>query len=214
MEQKLQDRLPVCHIPHCNKKHIYVFPEKEVRGPQSQFPHSCVCKPFIYKYVDRSWEYIPRIGPHIFLQQNRQTDRGNTVQYINRSQTHECGNWNWGRAIPFLAIFVSNFRYCVFAVHLCSLVSVPGYNSVFAGCVSQLPVISGDGKLSHELGREMKTGASLTIALSLLPHPQTPSPHHFLSGPGPIHLPLHLAFLLCECTNCVHPARNSKNNFD
>jgi hypothetical protein len=28
------------------------------------------------KYVDRSWEYI------------------------NRSQTHECGNWGWGRAIP------------------------------------------------------------------------------------------------------------------
>ncbi len=28
------------------------------------------------KYVDRSWEYI------------------------NLSQTHECGNWGWGRAIP------------------------------------------------------------------------------------------------------------------
>ncbi len=28
------------------------------------------------KYVDRSWEYI------------------------NRSQTHACGNWDWGRAIP------------------------------------------------------------------------------------------------------------------
>ncbi len=31
------------------------------------------------------------------------------------SQTHKCGNWDWGRAIPFLEIFVSNFRYCVFA---------------------------------------------------------------------------------------------------
>ncbi len=30
------------------------------------------------KYVLQSWEY----------------------NYINRSQTHECGNWNWGRAIP------------------------------------------------------------------------------------------------------------------
>ncbi len=28
---------------------------------------------------------------------------------INRSQKHECGNWNCGRAIPFLGIFVSNF---------------------------------------------------------------------------------------------------------
>jgi hypothetical protein len=49
--------------------------------------HSYICERFIYfqvqsafsatgKYVDRSWEYI------------------------NRSQSHECGNWDWGRAIP------------------------------------------------------------------------------------------------------------------
>ncbi len=31
-------------------------------------------------------------------------------------QTHECGNWDRGLAIPFPGIFVSNFRYCVFAV--------------------------------------------------------------------------------------------------
>jgi hypothetical protein len=39
-------------------------------------------------------------------------------EYMNRSQTHECGNWDWGRAIPFLGIVVSNFRYCVFAVYV------------------------------------------------------------------------------------------------
>jgi hypothetical protein len=33
---------------------------------------------------------IPRIGPHIFLQQKRQTHR--VVECINRSHTHECGN--------------------------------------------------------------------------------------------------------------------------
>ncbi len=38
------------------------------------------------------------------------------AKYINRSQTHECGNLDWGRAIPFLEIFVSNFQFCVFAV--------------------------------------------------------------------------------------------------
>jgi hypothetical protein len=32
--------------------------------------------------------------------------------YMNRSKTHDCGNWDWGRIIPFLGIFVSNFRYC------------------------------------------------------------------------------------------------------
>ncbi len=65
-----------------------IFPEKELRvHSQSQFPHSCVCERYMYshdrsaysscrKNVDRSWEYI------------------------NRSQTHECGNWYWGRATP------------------------------------------------------------------------------------------------------------------
>ncbi len=30
---------------------------------------------------------------------------------------HECRNWDWGRAVPFLWIFLSNFRYCIFAVY-------------------------------------------------------------------------------------------------
>ncbi len=38
------------------------------------------------KYVDRSWEYI------------------------NRSQTHECGNRGWGRAIPRKGICIRNYR--------------------------------------------------------------------------------------------------------
>ncbi len=37
-------------------------------------------------------------------------------EYINRSQTHKCENWDCGRAIPFLRIYVSNFRYCFFAL--------------------------------------------------------------------------------------------------
>ncbi len=65
------------------------IPRKLIARPQSQFLHSC--ERFIYshdgpaysavgKYVNWSWEYI------------------------NRSQTHECGNWDWCRAIPFLGI--------------------------------------------------------------------------------------------------------------
>jgi hypothetical protein len=45
------------------------------------------------KYVDRSWEYI------------------------NRSQTHECGNWDWGRAIPRKGIHKWHFLCSV--VYLC-----------------------------------------------------------------------------------------------
>ncbi len=34
------------------------------------------------------------------------------------SQTHACGNWDLGRAIPILGIPFSNFQYCVFVVKL------------------------------------------------------------------------------------------------
>jgi hypothetical protein len=61
---------------------IYVFHFWELRGLSPNF----------LIYVSVSDLYIQRIGPHIFLQHNRQTDHGNT--YINHSQTHECGNWN------------------------------------------------------------------------------------------------------------------------
>ncbi len=37
-------------------------------------------------------------------------------EYIIRSQTHDCGNWEWGPDIPFLGIFASNFRHFFFAV--------------------------------------------------------------------------------------------------
>ncbi len=61
--------LAVSVVPavHCNENSIYVFPENELRGFSPNF--------HIHVFV--SVLYIPRIGPHIFLQQNRQTDRGN-----------------------------------------------------------------------------------------------------------------------------------------
>ncbi len=39
-------------------------------------------------------------------------------EYIIRSQTHDCGNWDWDLNIPFLGIYVSNFRHFVSAVWL------------------------------------------------------------------------------------------------
>jgi hypothetical protein len=46
--------------------------------------------------------------------------------YRNRSQKHECRNWDRGRAVSFLGIFVSHFRYSVFAVQESPLlVSLP-----------------------------------------------------------------------------------------
>ncbi len=82
------------HVPHCNINPIYVFPEKELRGlasvPNSQIP------------VSVSDLYIPRTGPNIFLQQNRQTD------FVKIYIAHRHNNVEIGTgAIPFLGIFVS-----------------------------------------------------------------------------------------------------------
>ncbi len=97
---------------HCNENPIYVFLFWELRG----------LRPNFHIHVSVRDLYIPRIGPHAyFLQQNRQIK---TWEYINRSQTHECGNWDCGRAIPFLGIFVYNLRYLSY-IHLGSSVCHP-----------------------------------------------------------------------------------------
>jgi hypothetical protein len=53
--------------PHCNENPFYVFFFWELRGLSPNF----------HIHVSVSDLYIPRIGPHIFLQQNRQIDHGN-----------------------------------------------------------------------------------------------------------------------------------------
>ncbi len=75
---------PVCFLPvymfirpaclHCNENPIYVFPEKEM----------CCPSPNFQILVSVNNLYVPRIGPHIFLQQNRHTDRVN----INIAHRH------------------------------------------------------------------------------------------------------------------------------
>jgi hypothetical protein len=60
--------LPTCTILHCNENPIYIFLFWELRG----------LSPNIHINMSvMSDSYIPRIGPHIFLQQNRQIDDGN-----------------------------------------------------------------------------------------------------------------------------------------
>ncbi len=53
--------------PHCNDNPIYVFLFWELRGLSPNF----------HNHVSVSDSYIPRIGPHFWLQQNRQTNPGN-----------------------------------------------------------------------------------------------------------------------------------------
>ncbi len=72
----------------------------KLRGPAPNF----------YINLSVSDLFIPTIGPPIFLQENRWTEN------INSLQMHECRNWERGRTVSFLGIFVSNFGYSVFAV--------------------------------------------------------------------------------------------------
>ncbi len=74
---------------HCYENAIYIFLLWALPViMQSQFPHSCICERFI-KSLDLSI---------YFLKENRQVDHGNI---LIASQTHECGNWHCGHAIPF-----------------------------------------------------------------------------------------------------------------
>jgi hypothetical protein len=85
------------------KSEIYI-PRHETARPRSQFPHACIRERFIYS-LDRS----------TYSAAAKQADR--SWEYINRWQIHEWRNWERGRAVSFLGIFVSNFLYSVFAVY-------------------------------------------------------------------------------------------------
>jgi hypothetical protein len=66
---------------HNTENSKQIFPGKELRGYSTSF----------YIFVSVSDLYIPLIGLPILLQENRWA---NSREYINRSQTHECGNWD------------------------------------------------------------------------------------------------------------------------
>ncbi len=70
-----------------------IFPEKEYRGLSPNFHIICFHDGSAFSAGGNMW-----------------TDPGN---YINRSQTYECGNWSWGRAIPRKGIYKRNCRCSV-----------------------------------------------------------------------------------------------------
>jgi hypothetical protein len=64
--------------------------------------------PIFHNHVSASDLYIPSIGPHIPCSRI-----GRSMAGINKSR--EFGNWDRGRASPFLGVFVSSFQYWFFA---------------------------------------------------------------------------------------------------
>jgi hypothetical protein len=81
---------------------ILCIPKKGIAWSQSQFPHSFVCERFIYQST-----YIPAA---------EQADR--LWEYINRSQTHECG---WKLGLRPSNSFSGNIRFNFSVLCLCSV---------------------------------------------------------------------------------------------
>jgi hypothetical protein len=71
-------------------------PRNKTARRLSKFLHSCFCERFDF--------FIPTVGLPILLQESRWPDRG------NRSQKHECGNRDWGRAVSYLGVHKSVFH--------------------------------------------------------------------------------------------------------
>jgi hypothetical protein len=69
------------YVQHCKENPISVFHFWELHGLSPNF----------HLDVSVSNLYIPRIGPHTSLQQNRQTDPGNIKMY--HRYMYECRNW-------------------------------------------------------------------------------------------------------------------------
>ncbi len=78
--------------------HLYIFRNETVQPPNFQKRIIMFCLPIptlIYL-----WEIhiFPGLACLLYYAAAKYVDR--SWEYINRSHTHECGNWDWGHAIP------------------------------------------------------------------------------------------------------------------
>ncbi len=89
---------------------------------RSKFSCTATKIPFMYFLVWELRGLSLNFHIHVSDSQDRSTSfhgaelADRSWEYMNRYQTHGCGNWDCGRAIPFLGICVSNFRYWFFSV--------------------------------------------------------------------------------------------------
>ncbi len=98
--------LPVLFTPQCNGNPIYVFLFWELCGR---------CP--IFTFMGLWAVYIFQGSDHIFSGSRIGRSMVWIYKSINRSLTHECGNWDCVAAqFLFWEYFISNFWYCVFAV--------------------------------------------------------------------------------------------------
>jgi hypothetical protein len=82
---------------------IFVFPEIKLLFTKQKYN---ALSRSIYTHISVRDLYIYRISQHILLEGNMWTNPGNIFK---SSQTHECGNWDWGLAIPKRGIYKWDF---------------------------------------------------------------------------------------------------------
>ncbi len=94
---------------------IYVFPEMNcAQCAVSLFPNRIIMFSLTIPTLIYLWEiYIFPGSVCLFCCRKICGPPILGIYIINRSQTHECGNWDWGRAIPFLGTHKLYFRCSV-----------------------------------------------------------------------------------------------------
>ncbi len=112
-------------VLHCNEKTF-----------MCSFSGNCAASVSIYTFICLRAIFIFPGSVHIFPAEEQ---AGQLWKYINRSQTHECENRDCGRTIPFLGIFVQNFRYW------------------FLQCVQQLLIVQRFANFLNRLFSESRT---------------------------------------------------------
>jgi hypothetical protein len=96
--------IPLFH-PALNHSHTsFTHPTLQRRSElfiPSQFLHLCICEQFIYSLHRSTCFAAKEVDP--------------LWEYINRSQMHECRNWERGLVVSYVGIYVSIFG--VFSVY-------------------------------------------------------------------------------------------------
>ncbi len=138
------------------KFRFFMYSQNRNCAASVPIPLSCGC--------ERSLLHIPTFGSvHLFSCSRI----GRPTRGIYKTLTeHECRNWDWSRAVPFLAIFVQNFRYCVFACKVKEITSkekqVRSENYKFSISYSY----SNKGNIGHGLCRRTEVNPDPELGMS------------------------------------------------
>jgi hypothetical protein len=108
--------------PHCTENLIYLFSEKEFRGLSSD------------SYIHVSDLYFPRIGPHIWLQQNRQADPRNCRSTVHMLEVY------FNLLFLYHILYVDTFQSCFFRSHLRAWMKEAMDNTSRVGVCLRCPV--------------------------------------------------------------------------